>query len=705
MKLRQVLGACAVLIGVAGYADACGPDFPTSLIFTRSTALHDLPANSFAREVAAFVPAAKNFLPDPNTEAHEKAERAMLLAVPLNDSDLDAAKQADIVAERADLRAYIAGAEEFLAARERLSDAKARADLAAAAQAFQAVSQSPAAKRIAVRAGYMLGRSEALRAKRGHGDARCEIGPAIAAFGATRQMAAGGLPDRLGLGLSSFGEEAKVYLDLLRSGAVCAGLERDDAVERMVMLYAEQAARGDDGGIESLRIVAGILLDDADLLAAAMQKPLPQRLVAIYLIHKLSDWTAESTVDMAIDAAYETETVPDRLARFLAALDALPDGKIAEADRLAAILYKAGRYDHAARMLQRANGPLGDWIGAKLALRGNDPVRAATLLVKAQRGLEAMGDAVAPAYLARLKAEQGIVALNRDDIAGAMRALFAAGGRYWEDIAYLGERVMTLAELRSFVDPLPKGPRVQPPPDRYGMEYIDVGFDLRYLLARRLAREGDLAAAKLYMPETIPDDYWHKDVRPAIWLGDYAAALERADKAWLDSSRAEGLFAAAMLQRRRGMEVFGYELHPDYKTYEGGFGSEQGVIDRFDLPAEAAPTKQERERFEATRPKQEIRFHYRYRAADMAVQAADLLPPRSQAYAAVLCHATRWMLQSNAQERAAALYQRYLRAGAYVSWGKDFGRKCPAPDFDAARSFRLRQAWPETRVWLRGLLR
>lgn len=705
MKLRPVLGACAVLIGVAGYADACGPDFPTSLIFTRGTALYELPANSFAREVAAFVPAAKDFLPDPDAEKYEKAERAMLLAVPLNDSDLDAAKQAGMIAERAALRTYITGAEEYLAGRERLSDAKARADLSAASEAFQAVSQAPAAKQIAVRASYMVGRSEALRVQRGHGEARCEIGPAIAAFSATRQMAASGLPDRLGLALSSFGEEAKVYLDLLRARADCADLPPADAIERMVALYVEQAARGDEGGIESLRIVAGILLDDDDLLRAALQKPLAQRLVAIYLVHVLADWRAESTTDLAIDATYNTEAVPPRLARFLAAVDAMPPGAIAEADRLAAILYKAGRYDHAAIFLKRANGPLGDWIAAKLALRGNDPLLAASLLVKAQRGLEGMGEAAAPAYLKRLMGEQGLVALNRDDIAGAMQAMHAAGGRYWEDIAYLGERVMTLTELRAFVDTLPKGPRVQPQKGQYGWAYLDVTFDLRYLLARRLAREGDLAAAKLYMPEAIPDDYWHKDVRPAAWLEDYATALQQADKAWLDSSRAAGLFAAAMLERQRGMEVFGYELHPDYKIYEGGFGAEKGVIDRFDLPADYEATKLERARFEATRPPEEIRFHYRYRAAQLAVQAADLLPPRSQAYAAVLCHATRWMLQSNAMDRADALYKRYLREGAYVSWGKDFGQKCPAPDFEAARSFYLRQSWRDSRAWLRNLLR
>lgn len=59
-----------------------------------------------------------------------------------------------------------------------------------------------------------------------------------------------------------------------------------------------------------------------------------------------------------------------------------------------------------------------------------------------------------------------------------------------------------------------------------------------------------------------------------------------------------------------------------------------------------------------------------------AVQAADLLPPRSQAFAAVLCQATGWMMstaktdgdEKAAQERVHRLYRRYVEEGAYVPW-------------------------------------
>jgi hypothetical protein len=80
-----------------------------------------------------------------------------------------------------------------------------------------------------------------------------------------------------------------------------------------------------------------------------------------------------------------------------------------------------------------------------------------------------------------------------------------------------------------------------------------------------------------------------------------------------------------------------------------------------------------------------LRFHYRYIAVDEASAAADLLPPRSQAFAAVLCRATGWMLQTPGENaRALSLYHRYLKQGPHVPWATHFGRNCPEPDFAGA---------------------
>ena len=77
------------------------------------------------------------------------------------------------------------------------------------------------------------------------------------------------------------------------------------------------------------------------------------------------------------------------------------------------------------------------------------------------------------------------------------------------------------------------------------------------------------------------------------------------------------------------------------------------------------------------------RFHYRHTAAGFAEKAADLLPPRSQAFAAVLCQAAGWLLDRDA-EAAQKIYRRYVQQGPYVPWAASFGRECEEPDFPGA---------------------
>src|SRR6202042_1639090 len=140
-------------------------------------------------------------------------------------------------------------------------------------------------------------------------------------------------------------------------------------------------------------------------------------------------------------------------------------------------------------------------------------------------------------------------------------------------------------------------------------------------------------------------------------------------------------FAAAALARESGMEMTGTETAPDYFANDGpfDFGIGQPKLEgRF-------ITDGEKQRFEASAAIPDQRFHYRYIAVDQVEQAADLLPPRSQAFAAVLCAATGWMLDTHgAEEQVQNLYARYGQEGPYVPWAENFGRDCPEPDFDDA---------------------
>ena len=138
----------------------------------------------------------------------------------------------------------------------------------------------------------------------------------------------------------------------------------------------------------------------------------------------------------------------------------------------------------------------------------------------------------------------------------------------------------------------------------------------------------------------------------------------------------------------------GTEGPPDEAVMGGAFASGVGQSSLEVLDSELLGPDEAR-RFAASAPRPDVRFHYRVVAADRASAAADLLPQRSQAYAATLCWAARYAIHSGDQDKADAIYRRYVANGAYQAWARDFGQICPAPDFEGARTFRK----PPTASW------
>jgi hypothetical protein len=201
------------------------------------------------------------------------------------------------------------------------------------------------------------------------------------------------------------------------------------------------------------------------------------------------------------------------------------------------------------------------------------------------------------------------------------------------------------------------------------------------------------------------------------WAGAYGAALRDAEHAWTRTGRAQAWFDAAVIARKQGMEIMGYEQDPDYTFVDGAFNGGAGVTRSYSegedssllvQPAPSTPlaraqrdlpdpfvTDGERERYAASEAQPYQRFHYRYVAVAHAQKAADLLPPRSQAFAAVLCTAANW---TDSEKKA--LYQRYVKEGAYVAFAANFGSGCEQPDFPAAARFPYVQAWKQTRYWV-----
>lgn len=696
IRRRSLVVATVLLLASVG-SPACGPDLPPTLLDQRGEALAWLPEGTLAFELSRIVePVRDAWVPgedlgwDPQ-EALKKAETVLLgeagaaLAMQAREAATPAEARQIATSLSATDQAYLAGAVAW-----RLGDI----DSALGAFSEAAAGAQPRA----LWADYMLGRMDA------DGDG------GTAAFARVRAAVTAGAADPLGLALSSLGEEARNQLE--------AG-DRVGALK----LYLEQTRRGSSGGVGSVRVVlnralrSDLPLDDllADREATAA--------LAAYVYSRGYELSRSYIEDGYRDTGEWDEEArkpvepgtPPLLARFLDGLEAR-DQPLVGADRFAAAAYREGRYPLATRLAAGAEGPLAAWVRAKLALREGRLEDATREYATAATGFPADEVWSRNEYdrpfepQCRVKAEQGILAIGRSDYREAMSLFYMAGEEYWSDTARLAERVLTRDELKAFVDGL--GPvQPLPPPERKvsewdGSEYFEeppvpVQHRLRDLLARRLLREGQADAALPY--------YAQDAVRAEA--ARYAEAMRRAEDA-KGIDRGEALYAASVQMRVHGMEIAGYEGDPDYAEFDGNFDLNDSTTwdadynpirnPRSDLKLPAVWVGQdEPQRMAASRAEPLARFHYRFRAHDLAQQAADALPPRSQAFAMVLCHASRYVIHRD-QALGWAAYQRYVREGAFIPFGPDFGQRCSEPDFERARVQQREAEWRETKRQLKA---
>jgi hypothetical protein len=610
----------AVPLGVVeADARACGPDFPHELLRDRKGTKLELVEGTFDFEAAHLVAPPFRYVVDERFGGEEKPR-------PPGGPEETALYDEGAAAWRAgDVDVAVASWKKLLAL-----DPTAR-------------------KTRSTWAAYMLGRAT--------------DDPAW--FQKTRALVQDGFDDGLALAAASLGEEARVHL---AHGDVAGA----------VQLYAEQAAMGSEKGRTSLLFVARDLVRAADgkddELRAAMKSPLVQRLVASYL------WSRRLEVD------------DTRMARLLDVAARAPLATPA-AERFAAAAYTTGHFDVAGRLLrERAPSPLGLWVLGKLALRSGDVDLGRTLLAEASRAFPAdeqwgerrsddgAWETISPRC--RIDGELAVLALERQDYENALALLLTGGDRYWNDAAYVAERVLTVEELVAFVQR--RAPRAVPPvKNEWGYEKRSVESRLRALLARRMLREGRFEGALAWFDDANERDAAARFIaaRRATSTGD---AVSRAS-AWYDAGR---------ILEEHGMQIVATELDPDWAVYGGSFDlGDWGSYDSDDnfvpstprkdamVPADDVSVADERSRVRDAAPKPFRRFHYRSLAADYAWRAADQLPPRTQAFAAVLCNGSSWVMNRD-DDKARALYRRYVREGALVDFGATFGVTCPAPDFD-----------------------
>lgn len=664
---------CLSLSLPLGSALACGPDFPMRLLDNRDQSLAELPEGNFRFEINRLghgIAGLKNVTEiaygmdaTDYAEQRSQAEQIGLTAEQqalvtqlraLTDAHQVDVKGADLPAE---LRLYLAGAVAFAAD-----------DQSLAAEYFQKVLALPADQR-ALRstwAAYSLGR--ALFAMSGQAGAAPDLlGRSRKAFEQTRQLSIDGFSDPLELGVASLGEEARV--------ARAAG-DWDSAIE----LYATQNRHGSTVGYTSLKLLAADLATMPEAQLAQLLKHQPvQQLVTASLISRLG-WSFGDQ--------------PPNEKKLVELLQGSTRGSLENADRLAALNYQQGDYASAKAFLEHAgDGGLAWWLRAKLAVRDGDKNAAAASYAKAAQAFpqnESWGERRTPDWAfetlqpkCRVEGESAILALQRGDYLQAFDQLYRSKDIYWFDAATVAERVLTLDELKHYVDTQVPAPPPLTQQERENYVPLPVAASLRNLLGRRLLREGHYEAAPAYFDN---DGLRHK----ARLYGQQRLA---ADAAWWPTRRAAALFNAAWTAREWGMDILGYEMAPDYATLGGNFSLETTELKVGPLVAE---DEVKRQQVSAAQPDQ--RYHYRFVATALASRAADNLPHTSQAFAAVLCEAAGW---NSSLEEQSELYQRYVKDGPFVPWAADFGHQCPYPDFENADKRYVTQTIEASRLALR----
>jgi phage tail protein X len=178
-------------------------------------------------------------------------------------------------------------------------------------------------------------------------------------------------------------------------------------------------------------------------------------------------------------------------------------------------------------------------------------------------------------------------------------------------------------------------------PDRaWGIK--DPREGIRHLLARRIARETGSAEAAAYYPTNLSDAY--KTFLDELHTG--------RNEALQPGYRAKNLYAAAILERTNGMELFGSELEPDWEIWGGNFefGFTWEIRATNSLVAKVNDmSDDEIARASSRRVDPDRRFHYRWQAAALAWEAAQLMPNNTDETARALCTAGTWLKDRDPQ--------------------------------------------------------
>lgn len=257
--------------------------------------------------------------------------------------------------------------------------------------------------------------------------------------------------------------------------------------------------------------------------------------------------------------------------------------------------------------------------------------------------------------------------------------------------------MITLAELKAYVDR--NWPSGKTSDNESGNESQQdwglcdtqtIAAEIRYLLARCMTRLN-------LNREAIP--YFTHTMR---WCAEaHARAMESGrDRSKPPIERAESLWEAAKITRYYGMALMGTAVEPDWHLlWRGDYSLDSiGAIrlhpttnappDSAEDPEPSRPTFElvpateiERSRVSRTEVAPDERFHYRRIAAELAWEAAQLLPDESDATAQVLCEAGSWFKVRD-PKYADRFYKALVRRCRHTELGEEAERRRWFPELE-----------------------
>jgi hypothetical protein len=513
---------------------------------------------------------------------------------------------------------------------------------------------------------------------------------------------------------------AKDCISLAPDAAGWLGPREEDPVKGLALL-AQAYAEGRTEALIDLRRLSRRLLEKAtpEELAELARDPLARQILTIEVFTTLDgNWW---------EAVKESDPEPFPYANWLAAIEEYGGDRVERAERVAWALYSRGHFDAARSWLARAEPgtPRALWLRGKFALMDGRPTQAdralerAVTLAKRSPDWKAANPPIEETHWldtedrlssanGRLLADAAIVDLSRGEYSSALARLIEAG--YWSDAVYIAERVLTTDELVDHVnrhapkwseklaaywdgklDDIPKPDDIQPgaraAPDMWTFtDLFEPNDSLRYLLGRRLTREFRFREGRAFLP------------KPMLPLYDHFVALHRAgiSNKYNATEKTAILWNQAALMREFGLVLIGTEGAPDgferWASFEAtdffslrsrrdgwkNFWDYQNEVDNPpELEEKLEPGQManprvsldeiRRARAHAVVPN--LRFHYRYRAADLAWKAAELAPDNSNTKVHILNTAGKWLA---ARDPISA--DRFYKALVRRNWSHPLGQ-------------------------------